>query len=74
MLRSKTYKVIVRLKRDMLEVDGDNITIGIKSEPIKSKANMELVKKLAKHFDIPVQNVRIKSGASSKRKTVEIIS
>lgn len=66
------YSVKVRLKRDFVQVDGDQITVGIKSPPEKGKANAELIGKIAKHFGVPKSNVRIVSGKTSKRKAVEI--
>lgn len=53
-------------------MDGDEIEVGIKSEPEHGKANRELVKKLAKHFGVPAQNVRLISGHTSRKKLVDI--
>jgi len=53
------YNVSVRFNTDAIEVDGDTITVGIKSKPERGRANRELIVKLAKHFDIPTSNVRI---------------
>lgn len=66
------YHVIVRLGRSGITVEGDEIEIGIESEPERGKANRELVKKLAKHFEVPAQNVRIISGHTSRKKLVDI--
>ena len=68
------YKVNVEFNKDFLEISDGNITIGIKSKPVKGKANLEIIKKLSKHFDIPSNNIRIKSGHKSKDKTVEILN
>jgi uncharacterized protein len=56
-----------------LEVVGDEITVSIKSQPQRGKANRELVKKLARHFGVSEQSVRILSGLTSRKKLVEII-
>lgn len=68
------FKVSVKFNKDFVKVDEDKgeIIIGIKSRPIKGKANDELVKKLAKHFHVPSSRVRIVSGSRSKSKIVEI--
>lgn len=66
------YKVHVEFKQEFLEISGNQITIGIKSRPIKGEANKEIIKKLAKHFGISSMKVLIKSGHTSKNKIVEI--
>ena len=67
------YKVEVRFHRDFVEVSGDVIVIGLTSKPEQGKANRELIRKLAKHFNVPQSQVRIVSGLRSKDKVVEII-
>ena len=66
------YRVSVRLGGAGIKVEGDEIEIGIKSEPERGKANRELVKKLAEHFGVPVQNIRIVSGHTSRKKLVDV--
>jgi len=72
-MTSMNYEVTVKLHRDFVRVDGNNITIGLTSRPEKGKANVELIKKLARHFNVSSSQVRIMSGFKSKRKIVEII-
>lgn len=68
------YSVSVRFSPDnKLEVNGDEIAISIKSEPERGKANRELVKKLAKHFGVNEDRVRIVSGLTSRKKIVEVL-
>lgn len=62
----------MKLKKDFIEVNGDKIVIGVKASPEKGKANEEVIRKIAKHFDVPKSAVRIVSGASSRKKIVEI--
>jgi uncharacterized protein (TIGR00251 family) len=67
------YSVSVRFGSDgKLEVSGDEISISIKSEPERGKANRELVKKLAKHFEVGEDRIRIVSGLTSRKKIVEV--
>ncbi len=66
------YLVDVEFHKDYVRVDGGLIKVGLTSIPEKGKANMELVKKLAKSFDIPSSNIKIISGLKSRRKIVEI--
>jgi hypothetical protein len=69
---SALYSVKVKLKRDFVEVDGDQIIVGIKSPPEKGRANLELIEKIARHFGVTKSSVRIVSGKTSKKKIVEV--
>ncbi len=53
------------------EVDG-SFTIRLKSPPVDGKANEELIKVLSKKYNVPKSYIRIKSGASSRQKLIEI--
>ena len=68
------YQVNVKFNKDFIDVDEENkvITIGIRSKPVKGKANKEVVKKIAKYFDISSSNVEIVAGQRSKTKIIEI--
>ena len=67
------YKVSVILHKDFVEVNGDEITIGIRSEPQKDKANKEMIVKISKYFNVPKSHVRIVSGRKSRKKTIEVV-
>ncbi|TRO60739.1 DUF167 domain-containing protein [Candidatus Bathyarchaeota archaeon] len=66
------YNVEVQFRKDNIIIDQNKIIIGIRSPPVKGKANLELIKKLARHFDIPSSQIQIISGFKSKRKIVDI--
>jgi len=66
------YEVEVRFHNDFLKVEGNKIIVGLTSKPEKGKANLELIKKLAKHFKVSSSQVKIVSGLKSRRKIVEI--
>jgi len=68
------YKVSVTFHKDFIEVTNDEISIGIKSKPQKGEANKELIKKLSKHFNVPQSQVKITSGAKSRKKLIQIIT
>lgn len=68
------YKVSVTFHKDFIEVNNDEISIGIKSKPQKGKANKELIKKLSKHFNVSQSQVRITSGEKSRKKLIQIIT
>jgi hypothetical protein len=67
------YKVSVTFHKDFVEVNGDEITVGITAKPQKGKANKELIEKISEHFGVSKFNVRIVSGEKSRKKLVEVI-
>lgn len=61
--------------KDILDDDSiETIKIDIKAEPVKGRANQELIKFLAKEFGVLKNNVKIISGAGEKIKLVKIIN
>ena len=66
------YEVNVEFNKEFLNIKENQITIGIKSKPIKGEANKEIIKKLAKHFGISTSLIQIKSGYKSKQKIIQI--
>ena len=66
------YRVSVKFHKDFVEVNGGEIIVGVIAQPEKGKANEEVIKKLAKHFGVTKSAVRIVSGATSKKKIIEI--
>ena len=67
------YKIQVEFSKEFLEIQENQINIGIKLKPVKGKANKEIIKKLAKHFGVSTALVHIKSGHRSRQKIIEII-
>lgn len=67
------YEVFVEFQKDFVKVEGNQVTIGVKSKPIKGEANKEIIKKLAKHFGVSSSSVTIRSGQKMKKKIVEIL-
>ncbi len=66
------YNVFVSFHKDYVKVNNGEIEIGIMTQPLQGKANEEIIKKIAKHFDIPKSNVKIVAGTKSRNKVVEI--
>ena len=52
--------------------DEDKNIAYLKASPEKNKANVELIKLLAKHFKVSSAQVRIMKGLTSKEKVIEI--
>jgi uncharacterized protein len=68
------YHVLVKFNSDELFViQGNEITLSIKSAPKHGKANAELLKKLSRHFKVDLSRIRIVSGMTSRKKMVEIL-
>lgn len=67
------YHILVEFHKDFVLVDGNQITVGVKSKPVGGEANREIIKKLAKHFGVSSANIMIKSGHKSSKKIIEII-
>ncbi len=63
----------VEFSKEFLEIKKDQISIGIRSRPIKGEANKEIIKKIAKYFKISTSLVQIKSGHKSSKKIIEIL-
>lgn len=69
----KRVKVKPNSKQQSIKEETDgSFTIHLKSPPVDGKANEELIKILAKKFDLPKSKIRIKSGLSSQQKLIEI--
>ncbi|MBI5860552.1 MAG: DUF167 domain-containing protein [Nitrosarchaeum sp.] len=66
------YEVNVEFNKEFLNIKENQITIGIKSKPIKGEANKEIIKKLAKYFGVSTSGIQIKSGHKSKQKIIQI--
>ncbi|MEM3412298.1 MAG: DUF167 domain-containing protein [archaeon] len=67
------YFVKVEFKKDFINVNGNNIVVGITSRPEKGKANMEIIKKVADYFHVSSKNVRLVSGFKSRNKIIEVL-
>jgi uncharacterized protein len=66
-------KVYPRSKIQKITKDKQGLhKIHLLSAPVRGKANDEMVKMLAKHFDIPRTNILILSGYNSRTKTIKI--
>lgn len=53
---------------------GGALKIRVAAPPVEGKANAELTRFLAEALGVPARQVRIASGASARRKRVEVIA
>ncbi len=65
-------KVIPKSGRIQLKFDGDILKVWLPVAPEDGKANDELVRILAKKFDVPRSQILIRTGLSSRNKNVDI--
>jgi uncharacterized protein (TIGR00251 family) len=69
----KRVKVKPNSKQQKIEELADgSLNVHLKSPPVDGKANEELIKLLAKKFDVSKSSIRIKSGTTSRQKVIEI--
>jgi uncharacterized protein (TIGR00251 family) len=67
-MRTIAIKVIPNSKTEEI-IEADPLVVRVKAPPTKGKANKAVVNLLSAHFNA---NVRIVSGARSRKKIVEI--
>ena len=68
------YKVSVSFHKDFVRVNGDLIEIGIMVKPIQGKANLMIIKQIAKHLGVSKSQIRIVAGEKSQDKVIEVVS
>lgn len=72
-MRILSVKVKPNSKQQSIRQEADgSFTVHLKSPPVDGKANQELIQVLAKELDLPKSSIRIKAGATSKSKLIEI--
>lgn len=68
-----TLKIIPKSSQtEIIESRDDFLKIKLKAVPEKGKANIELIKFLAKHFKTAKSNITIIKGQTGRNKLVEI--
>ena len=71
-------KITVRVKpgarrNEVVQTGERDYTVSVTAPPVDGKANEKLVELLAAFFGRPKRSVTVLSGASSRRKIVEIL-
>ena len=59
-------------KTEIVGMHGDALKIRLNAPLVDGKANKALIDFLAKHYNVPTRNIAILSGATSRRKIMEI--
>jgi len=71
-------KIVVKVKtkakeKKVVKMGDNNYEVHVKEVPEQGKANMAVLKALAKYLKIPQNNLKILTGKTNSRKIVEII-
>jgi uncharacterized protein (TIGR00251 family) len=61
-------------RRGIIGESGERLVVGVHSRPEKGKANDELIEYLAGEMRVPQSALIIVRGATSRRKTIRIIT
>lgn len=69
-LRIRSGATNTQLKQVMAD---DSLKIDVAAAPVKGRANLELIKFLAKEFAIPLDNVKLIAGKGEASKLVKLI-
>lgn len=59
-------------KTEVSGLHGDCLKIRLAAPPVDGKANECLLRALADWLDVPLRQVKLKSGETSRKKTVEV--
>jgi uncharacterized protein len=67
------YTVFIKFNSSgKIQIQGNEITVSLKSKPERGKANLELVQKLAGYFGVAKDKINIVSGLRLTKKLVDI--
>lgn len=72
-LKVRPAASLTAVKQVLADSDGEIIKIDLAAPALKGKANLALIKFLAREFDVAKNNVKIISGAGDRLKLVKII-
>ena len=66
-------KVTPNWNNDEISREGDKFIVKVKEPPREGRANLAVVRLLAKYFGVPQSQVRIMSGFRSRNKVIEVL-
>lgn len=70
----KQYSITVKpgtSQTKITETDAGDLVVYLRAKPHDGEANTELIKLLAKHFDVPKTSIKVVRGAHSRHKVIE---
>ncbi len=66
-------RVVAEAKKETLErLSKDHFKISVKEKPLQNLANRRVIELVARHFKVPVNQVRIVSGHKSPSKILSV--
>lgn len=65
--------VVVRPGNGALEEGNGRVVVFTSEKRKNNRANIDVIKQLARHYSVPVSNIRIVSGVTGPKKVVEIL-
>jgi len=70
-------KIFVKAKPNAKEnkvekIDDQHFTVSVKEPPMDNKANLAIIELLSEYFNVPISNVRLIAGRTTKNKVFEI--
>ncbi len=54
-------------------LDATHLKVSVREPPVDGKANDAVLREIARFFDVPFSQVRLKSGAGTRRKIIEVL-
>lgn len=54
------------------KVGENNFVVSVKEPPIKGRANQAIIKVLAEYFNVPLSDIKIVSGHTSRQKVIKV--
>lgn len=61
-------------KEELQKKSADSFDIKIKEKPEHGLANKKVFELLARYFNVPVKNIRLKKGSKQRNKIFEVIT
>ncbi len=61
------------VKNKVEKIDDSTFVVSVTEPPIQGRANRMILKVLSDYFKVPINNIRIVSGYTSRQKIIEII-
>lgn len=65
-------KVTPNSKTEEVKQEGDILLVRVKEPPKEGRANVAVVKAVAKHYGVPASSVTVVRGHTSRKKVLEI--
>jgi len=70
-------KIFIKAKPNSKEnkvekINNQHFTVSVKEPPMDNKANIAIMELLSEYFNVPISNIKLISGRTTKNKVFEI--